>query len=351
MRKSAELVSHQESNRTTLNVDISRKPILALYPTMDLRQRPQNKLKTGLRIPGALSIDPKIRHTAAKEGLTPSDNAIWLLVIAAREYAATILKSCTEVKRSAITGKHTRVPLPRPHTLSYKPKPGEASRKANPTPKAIQVPRTSGPSGPLHITAFDIHNLITQLPMGAPGSLAGTVSRQSFETTLLHSVDTGSSLDVGEEFDSLRRFIASRINVRTEQATNLAAKTPGTQEDRKSPHGGLGRGAKDLASLRARATFTSKNEAESSADRSDSGSHEEKASGQNTGSEGTPVPAEEQQEGDAQSGGRRGKGSGVKNLRAMLARNKPLDSGECAGGEAEESSGQTMSTKTLQAKK
>ena len=340
--------SEQGPIRSNLDMDISRKPTLALHPTRALLQQSQNHLKTGLRIPGALSIDPKVRNAAAKEGLTPSENAIWLLVVAAREYASTVLKSCTEVKRSAIMGKYARVPLPRPHTLSYKPKPGEASRKSNPTPRATQTPRTSGKSGPLRITAFDVHALITQLPMGAAGSLAGTVSRQLFETTLMHSVDTGSSLNGGERFDSLRRFIVSRINAHAAQATSetsrKAAKVTLTKEDRKSPHGGLGRGAKDLASLWARSTVPSKNEGGNSAEKSDVGSHQQTANGQNTGSQAAPVPTEAQQQGDAQSAGRRGKGSGVKNLRAMLARNKPLNQGESAGGQSAESSGQSMST-------
>uniref|UniRef100_A0A7S3LEV5 Uncharacterized protein n=1 Tax=Amphora coffeiformis TaxID=265554 RepID=A0A7S3LEV5_9STRA len=343
-RSGTEMLIEQGSIRSNLNLDTSRKPTLALHPIKALTQRSQNHLKTGLRIPGALSIDPKVRNAAAKEGLAPSENAIWLLVIAARQYAATILKSCTEVKRSAIMGKHTRVPLPRPHTLSYKPKPGEANKKTSPAPKASQATRNSGPSGPLRITAFDVHTLITQLPMGAVGSLAGTVSRHSFERTLLHSVDTGSSLVSGETLDSLRRFFVSRINARAAQATRetsrKTANATATLEDRKSPHGGLGRGAKDLASLRARSSFTSKNEGENSAERSDTGGHQ--ASGQNIGSQGASVPTEAQQQGDNQSGGRRGKGSGVKNLRAMLARNKPLNPSESAGGQMAE--GQSPST-------
>ena len=330
--KSTEIVSEQRSIRSNLHSDDSRKPTIALNATSALPQRPQNQRKTGLCIPGALSIDPRVRNAAAKEGLTPSENAIWLLVVAAREYATTMLKSCTEIKRSAMMGKHARVPLPRPHTLSYKPKPGEVTRRVNPPPKANPAPRVPAPSGPLRITAFDIHTLVTQLPMGAAASLAGTVSRESFETTLFHGIDVASSLDGGDRFGSLRRFIVSGINARAAQAASDTSRKTATarelQEDRKSPHGGLGRGAKDLASLRARSSVTPKSEGENTSEISAAGSQQ------------APAPTDMQHESYAQSAARRGKGSGVKNLRAMLARNRPLTPGESAESQTTESSAQ-----------
>lgn len=312
-RRTIQSYVHSDNYRkTTLGLDVIRKRPLS----------PESQSKSGLRIVGTLSIDPKVRNAASKEGLTPSGNAVWLLVIAAREYAMTILKSSTEIKRSAILGKHSRVPLPRPHTLSYKPKPGEANKKLS-TPKANAATRGSASAGPLRITAFDVHTMATQLPMGAATSLAGTVSRQSFETTLMNTVDSGVGLGVGVGFESLRHFVASRINAQVAQAASDTSRKIVTQEDRKSPHGGLGKGAKDLAALRARSSFISKSDGDSTTSEI-TGSQQERSARESTQSQQSLVSVKEQQP-DAQPTDRRGKGSGVKNLKAMLARNKPGD--------------------------
>lgn len=308
----------------------SRRPLVAFMPSSSRREIAEARERIELRIPGALAIDPIIRNASKMEGIKASENAIWLVVVAAREYAKTILKSCADIKRSASQMKHLRVPQPRPHTLTYKPKPGEMARK----------PIKPAAKGEMQITALDVHTLLTQLPMGAVQSLGGTVSRMSYETTLMSTVDARSSF-TGGKFEDVRRFVVSKII--PEQPLNQpqsakagaqgqAPKTAGKDETlgRISPHGGLGRGAKDLASLRARSSFTSRKEGEnpSSQESNVSALHPNKPVEQTPSTTNhQPGSSPDYQQGD-QGGARRGKGSGVKNLRAMLARNKPQKPGE-----------------------
>ena len=327
-----------ESFRAQLDTaaDDYRKSLLSFGPSQIRRQAAKdNKQRTELRIPGALSIEPVVRRAATSQSLEVSESAIWVLVIAAREYAMTILKSCANIKRSSFEGKHLRVPQPRPHTLTYKPKPGDLARKSGNAQKKPSF------RGPMRISPLDIHTLVTQLPMGAVGSNGGTVSRMSYETTLMNSFDIGAGF-TGENFNDLHRSIVSRMmntpSAETPKPAPNATTEAAAQEDavgRLSPHGGLGRGAKDLAALRLRSSFTKKEgEALLPEEKTDARvqSEQPKVDEQLEKTQLNPSLAQGEEkieeQGDAQAAARRGKGYGVKNLRAMLARNKPDEPGE-----------------------
>lgn len=327
-----------ESFRAQLDTapDNFPKPLPNFGPDNIRRQKAKDhKKRSDLRIPGALSIEPVVRRAAKSQSLEVSESAIWVLVIAAREYAMTILKSCANIKKSSFEGKHLRVPQPRPHTLTYKPKPGESARK----PATFQ--KKPPFKGPMQISPLDIHTLVTQLPMGAVGSNGGTVSRISYETTLFNSFDIGESF-TADNFDDLRRSIVARMmNAPRVETPKPARKPPpeaAPQDDgvgRISPHGGLGKGAKDLAALRLRSSFTKKDgESLLSEDKSDPKVQPEQLKVDEKYANAPLNPIETQgeqkteEQGDPQAAARRGKGYGVKNLRAMLARNKPEDSSE-----------------------
>ena len=200
-----------------VSIDI-RKPLVAFAPFKlgDHGGKPQRH-RTELRIPGALSIDPIVRRAAIEEALTVSESAIWVIVIATRQYAMAILKSCAEIKKSSLEGNHLRVPQPRPHTLMYKPKPGDSSRKSSSSHK-----KKTSFKGPMRISPLDIHTLVTQLPMGAVGSHGGTVSRACYETTLMNSFDMGAGF-TGDKFDDLRRpIVAKMMSAPPKPATTLS---------------------------------------------------------------------------------------------------------------------------------
>jgi hypothetical protein len=44
------------------------------------------------RLPGALDIDPLVRKLASRSGVKVSDNAVWLIIVAVREYSSSLLK-------------------------------------------------------------------------------------------------------------------------------------------------------------------------------------------------------------------------------------------------------------------
>jgi hypothetical protein len=305
-------------------------------------------VRTELRIPGALAIDPIIRSVTSRQSMKAADHAVWLVVVGAREYANMLIKACIEAKKAAAEEKIVRTLRPRALHVSARLKPFDFTIKSK------------APGGG-HITAFDLYTLTSQLPMGAVRSLGGSVSRLSFEAAQMNSLDTRSSVVEGG-FEVLKNFVLSKLtsSIAAASSRSLAQQNASTkghaaeaapkaiskpvpriaskatrkisQEESKSG-GGLGKGAKGLASLRERSSFSKKEDALSTVEKNTS------ATAQENKGEGT-VPTEVKQESgpdadkveesnmdednsDSNSAGRRGKGSGVKNLAAMLKRNRP----------------------------
>jgi hypothetical protein len=302
--------------------------------------------KTELRIPGALTIDPKIRNVTSRQSMKAADHAVWLVVVGAREYANMLIKACIEAKKAAAEDKIVRALRPRALHVSVRLKPFDFTIKSK------------APGGG-QITAFDLYTLTTQLPMGAVRSLGGSVSRLSFEASQMNCLAERPTVVEGG-FDVLKNFVLSKLTAAASsrslaqknasttsqaskpsskavskpipRAASKAARKVTSEEDSKSG-GGLGKGAKDLASLLARSSFSKKAEAQSTSEKSAPAPHPGNQREEN-------VPSEVSQEGDpdadkaeesnmdednsgSTSGGRKGKGSGVKNLAAMLQRNRP----------------------------
>ena len=62
------------------------------------------------RLPGALQIEPLVRKHAAHSGLTASENAIWMLVVAIREYSSALIKKIMSNDKDFGNGYAPRVP-------------------------------------------------------------------------------------------------------------------------------------------------------------------------------------------------------------------------------------------------
>jgi len=62
------------------------------------------------RLPGALQIEPLVRKHAAHSGLTASENAIWMLVVAVREYSSALIKKIMSNDKDFGNGYAPRVP-------------------------------------------------------------------------------------------------------------------------------------------------------------------------------------------------------------------------------------------------
>jgi hypothetical protein len=62
------------------------------------------------RLPGALHIEPLVRKHAAHLGLTASENAIWMLVVAVREHSSALIKKIISNDKDLGNGYAPRVP-------------------------------------------------------------------------------------------------------------------------------------------------------------------------------------------------------------------------------------------------
>jgi hypothetical protein len=62
------------------------------------------------RLPGALGIDLFVRKTANDAGLTVSHDSMWLLIVAAREYASSIIGKAIDNDKDVTSGQTQRIP-------------------------------------------------------------------------------------------------------------------------------------------------------------------------------------------------------------------------------------------------
>lgn len=278
------------------------RPFSAHYPA-----------KTSFRIPGAMAIDPYMRALAQAKGMKATDNSIWLLVVAMREFTKAMLKGTIGSMEAIDSGEVPPYPRLRNRVLHKKRDLGGANDMPVDKKQKVEVAPVKC------ITAHDLHVFTSSMSIGHSRAIGGTISRPVFERSLLSSLNS-CVLPGGKGFDEVRRFITSNLGphiprrltnapsgssqaqgsaatqvasaagdqpVRTSlvqekpappSAPNaplpstmakpqampalppkaVAPTTPREKDGkgRKSPQSGLGRGAKDLASLKARASFT-----------------------------------------------------------------------------------------------
>lgn len=231
-------------------------------------------------IPGAMSVDPYVRQLAQVAGMKVSENAIWLLVIALREHALSVLKSAVVCRKSLEAGSVPPPPLLRPFVPSSK------NKDAFGSPKSAGDKEKNKNSSSVHqqiIRPEDILMLTSGMSIGSARSVGGSVSRPAFERTLF-ALSSTSVPPGGAVFSQVHQFFTSKIipsqsqQSKASPRSSLAAGTklnepsrkaetaqattsmPAAQARSRSPHtGGLGRGAKDLAALKARTSITARN--------------------------------------------------------------------------------------------
>lgn len=307
--------------------------------------------------------------------MSVSENAIWLLVIAMKEFAQTALRNCVQMKSAIEAGDVPPMPLIRQRVVHRKRDIGNHNSESvsgkNPEPSAKKC-----------ITALDVFTLVSSMSIGGARAIGGTISRTAFERSLSASHEATIEPHA-DGFDELKDFITSKIlpplrmNVKYEEpipnksldssgattssAVPMVSSTPSSKPRSVQGGGGLGRGAKDLGALRTR-SITQRNAAaatvsattsQAATNASRNPSYEPQACGPPalspfTRAESTsnlaPVPQETSlsrsspvaEPAPALSTDpnpqtinivRRGKGFGVKNLAAMRARSitKPTD--------------------------
>lgn len=210
------------------------------------------------RISGAMIIDPHVRKLADSANMKLSEHAVWLMVVAVKEFSKALLLKTLSTIKAVDAG---RIP-------SRLTKSNIGQRNAWVTDDDTST-KSSVPTERLKcITSSDLHSVIANLPT-TTRSLSGWVSRSVFERSLNASLNSSLVLG-GNAFYDVKKYIVSSISppVRSLQVETSTATLPiqvihsgldhGDLErlkGRKSPlMRGLGRGAKDLAALKARAT-------------------------------------------------------------------------------------------------
>lgn len=270
---------------------------------------------TSATIPGALLVDPFLKKTTESLDMTMSENAVCLLVIAIKEYAKSILKSALDSSKALEACQVPPRPLLEARVLNKKKAPDFKDDKSMLSVKSDKTKMKC-------ISAFDVYTVTSGMTIGSIGSLGGCVSRSSFEWSLSKAFDF-SPLAEGEGFCSVKSFIANELSpppqkvMKIDHETNLITtgshekNTPSSKQtssmalnppnkdrpanlpmtfkmksdeakgeetkneqittreshgDRRSVVRGMGRGAKDLVALKARASFVSNNRSSGSVD-------------------------------------------------------------------------------------
>jgi len=280
------------------------------------------------RIPGALVVDPRVRKIADAAGMKASENAIWLLVVALKEYTKTVLDDTLSTIKAVETDSIPRGPSIRTQLLPKKRPAADSSVSSAPATVSANHPDPTK-----SITPMDIHTTIASMSCGSR-SLGGCLSRATFERSLFSSFDN-SFVAGGNAFNEVKRFVVSAVTPPEPKRTKVEPpKTNVNEGVRKSPVSrGLGRGAKDLASLKARSSFS---KSDTSVGSSIAAANEASGDADVRAEPATPTqtmeisahsPQELEKRVDSgsatiQSPGtpRKGKGFGVKNLAAMRAR-------------------------------
>jgi hypothetical protein len=238
----------------------SYTPVIFETPSTQQTKMPDAPETESMRISGALTIDPQVRKFAESTGLKVSEHAVWLLVVAVKEFTKSLLKK-TLSSMNAVSAGHIPPLLTRSFAISDNVWSTESVGGAS-KPDHLNVSQKV-------IKSSDLHAVIANLPISSR-SLSGSVSRTVFERSLYTSINSSLILG-GGAFTELKTHIISKITpveskrLRVDSAAapppiQMLHPSTGNQNQETAkdysalPTRGLGRGAKDLAALKARAT-------------------------------------------------------------------------------------------------
>uniref|UniRef100_A0A7S2UQS4 Uncharacterized protein n=1 Tax=Attheya septentrionalis TaxID=420275 RepID=A0A7S2UQS4_9STRA len=248
------------------------------------------------RLPGALAINPLVQKMSSAEGMSVSDSALWLLVVAAREYTTLVLKSAVADVASICpeTGKNAK-----------KPK----SKKRNSTTNRGTPPNRRV------ITALDLAQVLARNQKLGGGTLS---SRLAVERCIANA-GVGVQIEPPSGLGAIQGYINKEIHQAASKYQEIlnnggqigilgkgemryAHSSRDTGRVVRSASPGQGRGGKDLSSLKKRTTASSERPTEGP------GVSVVVSDLTESRSQASSVPAG------------RGRGRGSKNLAAMRAR-------------------------------
>ena len=245
----------QPPSKKFRTADLSYTPVM-LGPTLSIEHSTVHLPQVAsTRIPGALIIDPQVRKMAESHGLNASEHAIWLINVAVKHFTMSVLEKTLSTKEAVALG-HVP-PLLTQHFGTL----GKWGAKGTYVPSSTQAFSHHNKI----ISSSDLHIVMANLPISSR-SLSGSVSRSLFERSLGSAI--GSDLDFGSgAFNKLKLHIIKMVTPKESNGPHSHSTTvPPTQilhhgtaqdslSDRSTPPvRGLGRGAKDLAALKARAS-------------------------------------------------------------------------------------------------
>ena len=286
-----------------------------------------------------------VRGIVHDDGFKVSESAVWLLVVAVRQYVASLLKRTISNLESVATNQS----LPAIEFSQCAMRSGNMYKKG--TPDSSTETKEAGTKR-RRITPLDVATVLNAGGMGEEGLLGGSALRLAVERCSFASYDE-SQLFLSPGFDSVQSFIAESINLESKKpkhewldpdpaaertlddispsSSQLNEKDTDQIPSKSSPlpAGGLGREAKNLAMLKARAAAAAAAANSDAASASSARAIDGKPPDQSSPGTGKPF----NQSGDngasgadkqvlPQQGARsgKGKGFGVKNLAAMRAR-------------------------------
>lgn len=159
-------------------------------------------------IPGALVIDPLVREMADKSNMRVSENAVWLLVVAAREHTKNVVKNAISCKKDIEQGRVPATSLCYPNVLAGTKSNTKRDSIQDRPPLADQMQRKF--QSRKVVTAFDIFASSASMPSASSASLGGSVSSTALERCL-HSAFDSSPFVQGPEFANVQNYIVREI--------------------------------------------------------------------------------------------------------------------------------------------
>lgn len=193
----------------------------------------ETKTSTGTRttklpsswVPGALVIDPMVRKNVENRGMRVSENAVWLLVVAVREHAKSVMKNALIHKKARDEGK---IPVPflrYPNVLASsrqsKKDSGQDKQEATSQPDDSHVKAKQK----VPMTALDIFASSASMPIGRAGSIGGALSSQALERCLYSAYNSLPSVP-GKDFATVQNYITAEIASLARDRKSLAPPKP-----------------------------------------------------------------------------------------------------------------------------
>jgi hypothetical protein len=162
-------------------------------------------------IPGALVIDPLVREMAERSNMRVSENAIWLLIVAAREHTKNVIRNAVVCKKGIEQGEIPATFLHYPKVLAGTKNPSkrDSIQEKHDRPPLADYAQGKSQSRKV-VSSFDIFASSASMPSGCSASLGGSVSSTALERCL-HSAFDSSPFVPGADFTNVQNYIVREI--------------------------------------------------------------------------------------------------------------------------------------------